>query len=97
LFLGAIISWELKSFRAPFAFSDLLGAVAFFVALAAGFFAADFFAGFDDFACAFVAFGRDAFFAGALAFAGFLEFFFLAELAIMWESPLVSRARAEAY
>src|SRR5437762_464686 len=92
--LGARISWELKSFRAPFALSDLLGAGAFFVALTTGFFAVGFCAGFDDLACAFVAFGRDAFFAGALAFAGFLEFFFLAELAIIWNRPwLAGRER----
>jgi hypothetical protein len=59
-------------------------AAIFFVALTAGFFAelAVFFAGFDDLARAFVAFGRAAFFAGLLDFAGVLECFFFAELAI---------------
>ena len=55
------------------------------------------FARFDGLACAFVTFGRDAFFAGRLDFAGDLEFFFFAELAINWETPLVGWARAEAY
>src|SRR5437763_12322905 len=80
-FFGARISRvspTLKLFRAPLAFGDLPGrAVIFFVALAAGFFA-----GFDDLTRAFFTLGRDAFFAGALDFAGFLELFFFAELAI---------------
>jgi hypothetical protein len=41
--------------------------------------------------------GRDGFFAGLFDFAGFLELFFFAELAIIWETPFVSWARAEAY
>ena len=49
----------------------------FFVGFAAGFFA-----GFDDLGRAFVTLGRDPFFARALDFAGFLELFFFAELAI---------------
>jgi hypothetical protein len=82
------------------ALSDLAGraTATFFVALAAGFFVepAFFFAGFDGLTCA-LAFGRDGFFAGLFDLAGFLELFFFAELAINWEAPLVSWARAEAY
>ena len=81
------------------AFKGLLAGAAalFLVALAAGFFVAGFFARFDGLARAFVTFGRDAFFTGRLDFAGDLEFFFFAELAINWETPLVGWARAEAY
>ena len=80
------------------AFKGLLAdAALFLVALAAGFFVAGFFARFDGLARAFVSFGRDAFFAGRLDFAGDLEFFFFAELAINWETPLFGWARAEAY
>jgi hypothetical protein len=64
------------------------------VAFAAGFFGAAFFAGFDDFAAAFFAFGREAFFAGAFDFAGVLEFFFFTELAIFGRRPwLAGRER----
>src|SRR3954465_7110422 len=94
-FLGATISClssPRKFFCAPLAFGDLPAcAVIFFGALAAGFFvafASDFFAGFGALARAFVTFGRDGFFAGRFDFAGVLEFFFFAELAIFWESPL---------
>ncbi|HZE58781.1 MAG TPA: hypothetical protein VE031_13075 [Chthoniobacterales bacterium] len=75
----------------------LAGAALFLVALAAGFFVAGFLARFAGLARDFVTFGRDAFFAGRLDFAGDLEFFFFAELAINWETPLVGWARAEAY
>jgi hypothetical protein len=65
----------------------------------AGFFArlAFFLAGFDGLACAFTVFGRDDFFADRLDLAGAFELFFFGELAIFSESPLVCRARAEAY
>src|ERR1051325_6075958 len=98
-FLGAGNScaacFDPKSFFAPLALSDLLaGAAAFFVAFAAGFFAAVFLAGFDDLAAAFFAFGRGAFFAEALDFAGVLEFFFFTELAIIGRRPwLAGRER----
>ncbi|HEX4641082.1 MAG TPA: hypothetical protein VH252_06830 [Chthoniobacterales bacterium] len=101
--MSFILSFGPKFFRAPLAFGDLPAWLAtFFGALAAGFFATGFFAtglfaGFDTLARVFVTLGRAAFFAGALDFAGFFEFFFFAELAINWETPLVSRARAEAY
>jgi hypothetical protein len=65
--------------RAPFAFIDLpVEGATFFAALAAGFFGAGFFAGFDDFA----AFEDDDFFAEAFDLAGDLELFFFAEMAI---------------
>jgi hypothetical protein len=67
-------------------------AATFFEALGAAFFT-----GFAGLALAFAGFGREAFFAGFLDFAGAFEFFFFAELAIFWEAPLVCRARAEAY
>src|SRR5205807_4517645 len=94
-----------KFFRAPLAFGVLpVCAAIFFVALAAGlagFFAAGFFARFDALGRAFVvlgraflALGRDIFFAGPLDFAGFLELFFFAELAIFGRRPwLAGRER----
>jgi hypothetical protein len=62
--------------------------------LGADFFTAVFFAGFDDLAGAFFAFGREAFFAGAFVLAGVLEFFFFTELAIFGRRPwLAGRER----
>jgi hypothetical protein len=54
--------------------------------LATGFLAelAAFFAGFEDLACAFVALGRDDFF----ALAGVFELFFFGELAIFFGNAL---------
>src|SRR6202043_874171 len=94
LFLVARISCfallAAKFFRAPLARGDLPKRTAtFFGALAAGFLAGRLFflAGFDDVARAFVTFGRDDFFAGFLDFAGALELFFFAELAIFGRRP----------
>ena len=97
---------EAKFLRAPFALGvfperagDFFAAGAFFATagdfLAAGFLdeLATFFAGLDDLARAFVAFGREDFF----TLPGFFELFFFGELAIFSGAPLVSRARAEAY